>query len=866
MKIINFLNEKELLKILETNPQQFKLNKSKFIKLPKLNDTNKIAIEKPFKDTSICAIAIIDDLFVIDCDNVYSFNYILSNINRLGQKTLITKSPYGGHFYFKTKESLNLKHIKPNLKDVDDLENPLEYYTSSTQLNIEFYDKNSSKGLPRMMFDGANNSYYKIISETTEPQEILEDVRIFLLDLASSYKDDFSTKSYLSCEGKLFMPNAYKGSFVKRIVDKANENKPLTEDDVFLFKSLYEKTDRNIVLPIQKGQRNSSLWSIASWAASSCYIKDEAMWCLFVETINNSPLFMSEAIEAEELYKTILKKGKFQTHYYTLDEMYEKQNTLNLMKFENTQKFNPNNCKRFLAYNINSKAASEDILLVDLSTTNFLEVRYIRNEEAALRECRNYPDLYSQHVEVVSTKNGDKEVINIDNLPRLEIDESDYSISSRAFTKKDNTWTLHTSFFLFNSDISKILMDPSNPDNHITKEEFEATPFFKILSKNLFPNEIIRLKFLNDLRTFLITKRGLQTMATIIDVQGSTGKDSILLNYLSHLIYGLHKKEEVILSNSIMYRKPTMEAKNPTLTDIIESQFNEDFASCLVGITEDGQNPDIEKFCNKMQSVIKSPKIRIHRKFKEAYSTSNHLFIFRGTNSRSKPFTDGTNTRYYVSIAERHYKLGEDECELELFPNGREWQLKNDYYTILKFLLLNDEYFKDALKYSELPDLPLNELIEDEVSNEELDDLVDSPVSPYNKIRDILDALVPNRDSLNIPLLESILNQKSHILYDVASTIATLYYLKFTSFYPKEEFNQNIYKHVIFHDKNKTIGLTRYPTVSNFSKLLNNIKGIGKVTNKVEKSKLLTIICLKFTDGSRGGSTRLKYFGKIYST
>ena len=30
MKIINFLNEKELLKILETNPQQFKLNKSKF--------------------------------------------------------------------------------------------------------------------------------------------------------------------------------------------------------------------------------------------------------------------------------------------------------------------------------------------------------------------------------------------------------------------------------------------------------------------------------------------------------------------------------------------------------------------------------------------------------------------------------------------------------------------------------------------------------------------------------------------------------------------------------------------------------------------------------------------------------------------
>ena len=125
---------------------------------------------------------------------------------------------------------------------------------------------------------------------------------------------------------------------------------------------------------------------------------------------------------------------------------------------------------------------------------------------------------------------------------------------------------------------------------------------------------------------------------------------------------------------------------------------------------------------------------------------------------------------------------------------------------------------------------------------------------------------MPNRDSLNIPLLESILNQKSHILYDVASTIATLYYLKFTSFYPKEEFNQNIYKHIIFHDKNKTIGLTRYPTVSNFSKLLNNIKGIGKITNKVEKSKLLTIICLKFTDGSRGGSTRLKYFGKIYNT
>ena len=41
---------------------------------------------------------------------------------------------------------------------------------------------------------------------------------------------------------------------------------------------------------------------------------------------------------------------------------------------------------------------------------------------------------------------------------------------------------------------------------------------------------------------------------------------------------------------------------------------------------------------------------------------------------------------------------------------------------------------------------------------------------------------------------------------------------------------------------------------------------LNKITNKVEKSKLLTIICLKFTDGSRGGSTRLKYFGKIYNT
>lgn len=862
MKITNFLNTNELLNILENNPQDYKLNKSKFIKLPKLSV--EVFKEKPFVDTTINVIAVVDDLFVIDCDNVYSFNYIYSHCQRLNVKTLITKSPYGGHFFFRIERPLSLKHLKFDLKDVDDLENPLEYHLSSQQLNIEFYDKTSSSGKPRMIFDGFNNGYYKTISEVTEPQPMPEDFKIFLLDLASSFYDEFSTKSRLSPKGKLFLPNAYKGTFIKQLIDKVAEGKEPTEDDVYIFKTLYEKTSRKITLPIPKGQRNSLLWSIASWAGSSCYLESEENWYAFVEIINNSPLFMSEPITKDELYATILKKGRFSTHYYTKQETIDKQEAEKFLKYEDTQKFNPNNCKRFLAYNINSKSPSEDIVLVDLSVSNFVEVRYIRNTNAALRECKNFPDLYAQHVETLLTKEGEKEHIDIDNLPRLEIDVSDSCISPKAFTKLNGSWVLHTSFFMFNNDISKILMDSTNPDNYVTKEEFEETAFYKVLSKNLFPDPVVRLKFLNDLRQFLITKKGLQTMVTIVDIQGSTGKDSILLNYLSHLIYGLNRKETDILSNSIMYRKAHPEARNPTLTDIIESSFNDDFTSCLVGITEDGARPNLEQFCLKMQSVIKSPKIRIHRKFKESYSINNHLFLFRGTNSRVKPFTDGTNTRYYVSIAERYYLLGEDECEKELFPQGREKTLQNDYMKILKFLLLNDEYFKDALGYSELPPLPANLVNETDITNEDIAEMLnDNLTTPYIKAKDILDTLMPSKDEMNLPLIKDILQDKSHVLHDIARTLITLYSYKYKTHYQLETMQDVFLQNLITSESEKTIGLSRYPSVSSFINLISNIKGVGKISNKQDKNKLISLICLRFTQGSQGGSTKLKYYGKL---
>ncbi|HEC1823318.1 TPA: hypothetical protein R1765_001942 [Campylobacter coli] len=864
MLITNFLNTSELLQTLE-KPEDFKRNKSKYIKLPK--EGQRQYIEKSFKDTSIAIIKVTNDLLVLDCDNLYSYEYIKDILETHNFKTLITKSPYGGHFYFKVEKPLKLKHIKPLTRDIQttkelnsvtgEYETSLDYYSQSRQLNIEFYDGAYGQG-NKIIFDGANNPYYKVQSgDILEPQPITEDlINIFssLSQINNSRQDDLTNMHMLG--KKLFCPNRSKALFIKRCL----ANRYI---DLYEFSTYYSNDNRKFDVNEALSGRNNFLQSVASWAGVSGFL-DEVEWQEFVYLVNNE-ILKSNPLDLEEINKTILAKGKFEKYYFTEAETLKE---LDYMKRSSAKTYNIANSFIYIAFNLSAKNSSEQYLLVDLRKENSYNITFLPNKKAIEKTCNSIPILYDMYMkETTNSKGTIKIELDLDSCPLIRLNKEAYNDHCHnLYSYVDNYIVLNLGYFTFNPLINKILspIESIVETNEVKlKKDFENTSFYKVLSNNLIPDKQIRAKFLGDLKNYLIHKSFLYNALIIKDIQGNTGKDSVLTRYLSHLIFGYTSKNSETYVDNIYAFKESYGSRSISASTFANEQFNGYLNSLLVVINEDGDNLNYTKFNKAYHKIIKQSDLEIREMHKGTYKVYNRIFTLRYTNSINDILDKSeTNTRFYISEAQNILDLTNPEVFNSLFPsnpyniqeNPIDAKAKQETETILKYLLLCD--IEDYCGYTRLPDNA--EAAENNQEDDDIDTILseaDQSYTPYELAENVIASLVDGRGNINFEKLDNLLADKSHRLHDVALVINTSYARVDKDYVPEKE------DYIITKDSNKNIGLKVYMNVSNFFSLLMTSLGLNKNIHKIHRQKIKALIVQRFTTGGNTNASRITFKG-----
>lgn len=863
MLICNFYNTQELLEALKT-PENFKRNKSKYIKLPTEEDRNYKEIK--FKDTSIAIIKVTNDLLVLDCDNIYSYNYIKNILDLHNFKTLITKSPYGGHFYFKVTEPIKLAHIKPVTKDIQitkeinltsgELETSLDYYKMSKQLNIEFYDGAYGKG-HKIIFDGYNNPYYKVQDETTlEPQPITEELLNIFKSLSKIYNQRQDNISSLHMLGKkLFCPNRSKSLFIKRCL----ENKFI---DLYEFSTYYESDYRKFDINTVLNGRNNFLQSVAAWAGVSGFL-DETEWKEFVLLVN-SEILKDNPLDEDEILNTVLAKGKFEKNYFNETETLKE---LSYSKRTNSNILNLANSFIYIAFNLSAKNSSEQYLLVDLRKENSFNITFLPNKKAIEQTCNSIPILYDIYMtEKEDSKGNIKMVLDLSICPLVKLNKEPYNEQCKnLYSYVDNYVVINLGYFTFNPLINKILEAEESQTELLNKEklkkDFENTSFYKVLSNNLIPDDILRAKFLGDLKNYLIHKSYLYNALIIKDIQGNTGKDSVLTRYLSHLIFGYTSKNSEAYIDNIYAFKESYGSRSISAATFANEQFNGYLNSLLVVINEDGDNLNYSKFNKAYHKIIKQSDLEIREMHKGTYKVFNRIFTLRYTNSINDVLDKSeTNTRFYISEAVNNLDLTDPSVFNSLFPpnphniydNPIDFKASKETEIILKYLILCD--IENYCGYTKLPDNA--EAAENNIQ-EDIDVILselDKNSSPYEVIEDVISSLVDGRGNFNFEKIDELITNKSHKLHDIALVLNTAYYRVVKNHTPNEN-------EIVTKDSDKSIGLKVYMNVSSFYNLLVSNLNLNNSLNKYTRLKIKALISQRLTNGGNANSSKIIFKG-----
>ena len=864
MRFCNFLNEQQLLKSLVEAPEAFKLNKSAFIQLPKLSDRQ--WVEKNFTDTTIAIVEVSKDLLVLDCDNIFSFNHINSALKSRGIETLTTKSPYGGHFYFKVDTPPHIPHIKPMLKRKKDL----SYYTDSKQLDIEFYDGDYGNG-HKIMFDGANNGYYKIVSSVTEPIKIPEDFLGSLKLLSESHNSSESSSLYTEFVGsKLFYPSKSKANYIKSCLTAGSIHPPE-------FFSHYNTITRQYSIEKALAERNNFLFSVSSWAGNSCFL-EEHEWRAFIMLVN-ACILKDNPLPDKELHTTILAPGRFQKQYFSKTETLEHFETQKLTKLH--QHDTIIGSRFYIAYNLDAPKPSERYLIIDLRVPNSYTIRYLSTKSQVVEYCKAHESLSLIYLDETLDSNGNvKYIFNEDAMPRLHFTRA-YRPNMPLYEKSsDNrSFTLNLGYFIFNPLIEELL-DPSDEDlispesssvEAIT-EKFYSTSFYKVLSQNLIPDKILRAKFLGDLGTYLIRKSFLYNALVIKDIQGNTGKDSVLTRYLSSIIFG----HDGILDNpaegdNILVSKSQYGARSISADTLIKSDFNGYLTSLLVVINEDGDNLNISKFNRAYHKLIKQQDLEIREMRKNHYKIYNRIFTLRYTNTPHEILDKSeTNSRFYISLAQKEIDLSDEYQWKSVFPSFSEDpvgdQISLELKDIIKYLVRVAVNSPDYCGYSKLPP---NAGLFDETETSSAEDIEDilrqasqinkeSPQATNEVFESLVEYFVDDSGSFKFDNLNHILSDESHKMYNVALTLSTLYY----EAYPNE-LAQNPMPHL--NPLCMPKGAYLKPNVSQLRKLISDCLGISDTFVRYHRSRRNAILIHRLT---RGGNhnTQLTYRGVSKTT
>lgn len=817
MKVFQLANSvDEVLETLSTPEgiEKFKLHKLTVAKLPKLCD--RVYSDVDYKDTTFACIHVTKDLYVIDCDNLYSFNFIYKLTVLHNSPTLTTRSPFGGHFFFKRSGEPLLKSFIDGGEDAKRAakesygDRPLAYYSNSKLLDIEFFTyENKANGV---IFDGYKNGYYKHYGDTFDINPMSPEFFSALQELTESYRNSSFTsraKSGIGPDDKVFNPS-------KRRAKKIKEWIKLKEVPDIEFLSYYDpwgdkKLDLNNII-----HRNSTLNKIAYWAGLSGYLTKEE-WVEFVLLMYNQ--YFKDApgkgsFTEDEVKNTILSQGKFERLFREPKETKKLEKQRKIEQLTYAQQLVTSN-KPFFALNPEQSGANA-ILFIEKTDT---QVRITaRNESSAKTKALSDPFLREEYITKVKDEDGKvTEIFNKKKLCYLNLINS-------ANVKVDKPYSIYTSGESSHINLNLSWYD-QNPNikkhSYETKDEirrkFESTFCYKVISENLLMSKTIRAKFFGDLGVYIQHPKMLNSML-IVRGEGGTGKDKILANFISVAVYGISTLElpkiDELSDSLVKVRKQRGRAVVATPSLIMGSEFNDLLKNKLIIFSENAK--DFKYKPNSFLGVLKpyisgSETIVIHPKGKTPEIVFNDKYFVWFTNYEREILTEKSdNRRYYFSYSKRNidirlkderikiYKeLGYDLNKIDFTTEQTEIisVFKMDEQTILDYLTFVAPYEEDYCGYSVLPPDALEaDTFDDE--GLEFEDMTGDE-DPYEAAKTVLRTFISSDGRLKVSKCIEHYENDSSSLKKVASTflaIASYQLQGYTRFKDLREFSDRTYR------------------------------------------------------------------------
>lgn len=678
MKILRFNNEKKLLKKLE-NVAEVKANKANFYFAPEHRIkwqsmvADGLAQECLFKDTTICAIPIAPDcnadLFVIDCDNLFSGEFILKRIVDFDIETLITQSPYGYHIYFYDADPLPLKPIRQNNEGLENLA-------------IDFFNVKTHK--EHIIFDGAANPYYKIHQlSAQEPCEIPRDFKEWLRVTFELLRTEHNIGVSVNAK-KLFKPN--RGRWEKFIEPALKKGKL----DLTTFIPAFEYNREGI----EYQNRNETLNRICAWAGICGYFESYEQWVEFALIANrtlaqNGFFGGKEALSESEIKATICAKSKWERLFFTRNETVELQLKTNEIK---------QNLTNYIALNLSATTTKSMYLHILQKNSNNVKIMEILNQKILKELCKNDSELFEHYI--FYDKNGKETLKETNFVPIRILNSYDKTNMPLYSTGSDGVRILNPQSLNRNGLVGEIMNGKDNIEL-IGENEFRDLPFMRVFYTNLAPDSDIAEKFLHDLAYCLRNNVGLVNVPFFWDIYGGSGKGLVLNTIIDNFFFNKsydHNKFANEISLDVPIASPRISAKA-----FVENRFNAEFASNAVIIDEDGFNANEaikynKAFASKLKEVAKAEFLRIEKKGVNPYLRPNNVFIIRCLNSLLNPIPQNeANTRIYVSRCEKKIQ----DRELTAIYNDKQRIIREDLPKILKYLLIN--YPNDAKKFVTLP-------------------------------------------------------------------------------------------------------------------------------------------------------------------
>lgn len=717
----------DILRVLSTpeGVKQFKQNKISVVKLPVLK--NRVYSEVDYKDTTFACIQVTEDLYVIDCDNLYSFDFIYDLTKLHNCPTLTTRSPYGGHFFFKRNGEPLLHSFIAGGEAAKIAakksygESSITYYTESKILDVEFFTCENKKN--GVIFDGYKNGYYEHYGETFDINPMSSNFFSELKELSCDIKNMTFTaraKIRIAPDGKSFYPSKNRAKKIKEWL--ALGDVPKLE-----FLTWYDPSgEKNFNFDNLGGDsRNNALYRISNWAGGCGYLTKEE-WIEFVWLMYNLYFkdFPSDhPFPASEVKSSILAEGKFESYFREPEETKKLEKTMKTIESLTYAQQIITSDKPFFALNPEQSGANA-ILFIEKTET---QVRVTaRNEMSAKTKALSDPFLKEEYITKVKDENGNSvEIFSKKRLCYLNLINSDnirvsepYSIYSVSGVSHIN---LNLSWYDQNPDIPLYTYKTADE----IRKEFESTFCYKIISENLLMDSKIRAKFFGDLGTYIKRPQMLNSML-IVRGEGGTGKDKILSNFISVAVYGLASfelpKRDELSDSLVKIHKQRGRAVIATPSLIMGSEFNDLLRNKLVIFSENTKDFKYkpENFLNELKPYISgSDTIIIHPKGKKPEAVFNDKYFIWYTNYDREILKDkADNRRFYFSYSKRNIDIRQKEVRLQLYKELNYDLSKIDFTTeqseihsvfkideksILEYLTFVAPYDEDYCGYSILP-------------------------------------------------------------------------------------------------------------------------------------------------------------------